>query len=145
MGRVPALAERRVFVDSSAYLALLDRDDEHYEEATVILRALASQRYRQFTTNILVIEAHALVLSTLRIGAGHAFLRGMERSSTALVRIRVHDEEHARGIVYQYSDKDFSLADAISFAVMDRLRITRIFTLGRHFAQYGFSALAPPL
>jgi hypothetical protein len=40
------LRERRVFVDSSAYLALRDRTDEHHEEAVAILRALARLRFR---------------------------------------------------------------------------------------------------
>jgi predicted nucleic acid-binding protein len=35
------LRERRVFVDSSAYLALLDADDEHHSDATQILNQLA--------------------------------------------------------------------------------------------------------
>ena len=39
--RSPPLRERRIFVDSSSYLALLDRDDEHHDEAIEILQALA--------------------------------------------------------------------------------------------------------
>jgi predicted nucleic acid-binding protein len=50
------LRERRVFVDSSAYLALLDTDDEHHREAIETLQELAAARYRQFTTNVLRID-----------------------------------------------------------------------------------------
>jgi len=53
-----ALRERRVFVDSSVYLALLDVDDEHHSQATQLVHQLAQQRYRQFTTNVLLIESH---------------------------------------------------------------------------------------
>jgi predicted nucleic acid-binding protein len=60
-----------------------------------------------------------------------------------VIRVRASDEERARDIVYRYTDKDFSLADAISFVVMDRLQITRAFTFDHHFAQYGVPALAP--
>lgn len=63
----PSLRERRVFVDSSAYLALLDRDDAHHQEAVAIVTELADQRYRQITTNIVLIETHALLLSYLGI------------------------------------------------------------------------------
>jgi hypothetical protein len=56
------LRERRVFVDSSVYLALLDQGDEHHREATQIVNQLAQARYRQFTTNVLLIESHALIL-----------------------------------------------------------------------------------
>lgn len=141
--RTSSHRERRIFVDSLACLALLDRDDEHHEEAIAILRSLAAQRYRQLTTNVLVIEAHALILSTLGIEVGQAFLRGLEESHTTVVRVRASDEERVRDIVYRYTDKYFSLADAISFTIMERLHITRAFTFDRHFAQYGFAVLTP--
>ena len=56
----PSLRERRIFVDTSAYLALLDLDDEHHANAVSIVTQLAEHRYRHFTTNVLLIEAHAL-------------------------------------------------------------------------------------
>jgi uncharacterized protein len=138
-----ASASRRVFLDSSAYLALLDRDDQHHDEAIDILLSLARKRTSQFTSNVILIEAHALVLSRLGIQQGQAFLRDMEKSATTVVRVRAADEARARQIIYQYDDKDFSMADAISFAVMERLHITRAFTFDRHFAQYGFTVLTP--
>jgi predicted nucleic acid-binding protein len=68
----------------------------------------------------------------------------MERSSTVIVRVRASDERHAREIIATYDDKDFSLIDALSFAVMERLGITHAFSLDRHFAQYGFILLDQP-
>jgi len=62
-----------------------------------------------------------------------------------VVRARAADEVRARHIIYQYDDKAFSMTDAISFAVMERLHITRAFTFDRHFAQYGFTVLTPDL
>jgi predicted nucleic acid-binding protein len=135
------LRERRVFVDSSAYLALLDADDEHHREAIEILQELAHARYRQFTTNVLLIESHALILSVL--GRTHAaqFLKDMDKSNTVVIRARAADEERAKHILFQYTDKDFSFADAISFVVMERLDIRLAFTFDRDFAQYGFTVL----
>ena len=56
------------------------------------------------------------------------------------------DERRAREIVFGYADKDFSLTDATSFAVMERLRIPQAFTLDRNFAQFGWagSGIATP-
>ncbi len=39
--------------------------------------------------------------------------------------------------------KDFSLTDATSFALMERLGVRFAFTFDRNFAQYGLTALAP--
>lgn len=135
------LRERRVFVDTSAYLALLDEEDEHHVQAIEIVNQLAQERYRQFTTNVLLIEAHALILSALGISQAAQFLRDMAESKTVVIRVRASDEERAKQILFQYDDKDFSFADAISFAVMERLGISLAFTFDRHFTQYGLSVL----
>ena len=58
-----------------------------------------------------------------------------------VIRARAADEERAKQILFQYTDKDFSFADAISFAVMERLTIRLAFTFDRDFAQYGFPVL----
>ena len=136
------LRQRRVFVDSSAYLALLDTDDEHHNEAIATLQELAQARYRQFTTNVLLIESHALILSVLGRGRAAQFLTDMEESNTVVIRARASDEARAKQILFQYTDKDFSFADATSFAVMERLAIRLAFTFDRDFAQYGFSVLS---
>ena len=135
------LRERRVFVDSSAYLALLDTDDEHHREARATLQELAQARYRQFTTNVLLIESHALILSVLGRDRAARFLKEMEESNTVMIRARATDEERAKQILFQYTDKDFSFADAISFAVMERFAIRLAFSFDRDFAQYGFTVL----
>ncbi len=131
------IRERRAFVDSSAYLAILDADDEHHQEATAILTRLATRRYRQFTTNVLLIEAHALVLSTLGRDAVARFLVAMQRGATTIVRVRASDEARAQALILQHTDKGYSFADAISFVVMERLGIRWAFTFDHHFAQYG--------
>ncbi len=135
------LRERRVFVDSSVYLALLDQDDEHHREATQIVHQLAHARYRQFTTNVLLIESHALILSVLGRTQAARFLKDMHESNTVVIRVRSSDEARAKQILFQYTDKDFSFADATSFAVMERLDIRLAFTFDRDFAQYGFTVL----
>ena len=135
------LRERRVFVDSSVYLALLDTDDEHHRQAIETLEQLAQERYRQFTTNVLLIESHALILSVLGRTQAAQFLKDMEESSTVVIRARASDEERAKQILFQYTDKDFSFADAISFVVMERLAIPLAFTFDRDFTQYGLTAI----
>jgi uncharacterized protein len=134
----PSARLRRVFVDSSAYLALLDHDDRHHAEAVAIVGALADRGYRQYTTNVLLIECHALVLSVLGRHQARRFLQDVEGGNTTVIRVRASDEQRARGILFRYTDKDFSFNDAISFVVMERLGIEAVFTFDRDFAQYGF-------
>lgn len=65
----------------------------------------------------------------------------MDASNTVIVRVRADDEVRAKAIVYRYDDKDFSFNDALSFTVMERLGIQRVFTFDNDFTQYGFLVL----
>jgi predicted nucleic acid-binding protein len=133
-----------VFVDTSAYIALTRRDDEHHQDALAILDALRQQRARLYTTNFVVAETHTLLLRYLGNVVARTFLQAVDKSKiTNIVRAEVVDEEAARAIIYRYTDKDFSLTDAISFAVMERMGISQAFAFDKHFAQYGVKVLEP--
>ncbi len=71
------------------------------------------------------------------------FLDSIEAGGTVVIRVRRLDEERAAQIIRTQADKDYSLTDALSFAVMERLGLSRAFTFDRHFAQYGFTVLTP--
>jgi predicted nucleic acid-binding protein len=133
-----ASRSNRLFVDTSAYFALYSADDEHHDRAV----AVAITAHRQvFTTNYIVAETHALFLRRVGRGAGVFFLGELDRSSIVVERVSVEDEQRAREIIFGHTDKNYTLTDAASFAVMERLGITTAFTFDRHFAQFGFTVL----
>ena len=59
--------------DSSAVLALLDRDDPDHEAAREVATRLARGRRRSFVTNYVEVETHALLLRKL----GRGIARGV--------------------------------------------------------------------
>jgi len=124
---------RAVLWDSSAILALLDADDADHERAVAIAGQIASDRRPSFITNYIEAEAHALLLRKLgRMLAREWLLAG----GLPVIRVLPAEEDRAREIVARPSDKDWSLCDAISFAVLDARAIRRAFTFDRHFLQY---------
>ena len=137
------LERRHVLVDTSAFFAMSHDREVNHPSAVAISRRLVSERWLVLTTNFLLAEAHALHLT--RLGRHHAwaFLERIDRSGMTIVRISRDDERRARAIIELYTDKEFSLVDATSFAVMERLGIQHAFTFDRHFEQYGFTALLP--
>jgi predicted nucleic acid-binding protein len=132
---------RRALVDASAYFALLDNDDDYHAQARIIRDRLIAERWRLFTTSFVLAETHALLLNRLSQDIATTFLQDLEQSTTTLVWATPADVQHAKAIISQYDDKDFSLTDAISFVVMERLRIQYAFTFDRHFTQYGLTVL----
>jgi uncharacterized protein len=127
----------RVLVDTSAYFAFIDVRDGNHPHAQAIARRLAALRSQLYTTNFVVAETHALLLTRLGRHIALRFLQEIDTSTTLTVRVDEANEQRARAIIEQYADKSFSLADATSFAVMERLRIAAAFTFDRNFAQYG--------
>lgn len=136
-------ARRRIFVDTSAYAALVLPRDENFGRATAIVQALAAERALLYTTNFVAAETHAFVLARAGRLAARRMLTRIDEGANLVVRVDPDDERQARTILDRFQDKDFSLVDAMSFVVMERLRISVAFTFDRHFQQFGFVVAAP--
>ncbi len=131
-----------VLWDSSAILALLDADDADHARARSVARQIAADRCPSFITNYVEVEVHALLLRKL----GRALAREwLLTGGLAVVRAAPEEEQRAKEILARYTDKDWTLCDAISFALLDARRIRRAFTFDHHFRQYGrFEVLGLP-
>ncbi|SRR5581483_6340934 len=133
----------RVLVDTSAYFAFINAREANHQPAQAIARRLATLRSQLYTTNFVVAETHALLLTRLGRAVALRFIEEIDASTTLTIRIDEADEQRAREIIRSYPDKSFSLVDATSFAVMERLRIGAAFTFDRNFAQYGLLVVSP--
>ncbi len=86
-------------------------------------------------------ETRALLLSRAGRQVAATILAGIDRDDITIIRVSEADEQRAREIIYQYDDKDFSLTDATSFAMMERLHIAHAFD--HHFTRFGVTILGP--
>jgi uncharacterized protein len=125
---------RSVLWDSSAILALLDADDGDHARAVAVARAIASERRPSFMTNYIEAETHALLLRKLGRGIAREWLLS---GGLTVVPALTAEEHKAKEILARHTDKDWTLCDAISFAVLDARHVTRAFTFDHHFRQYG--------
>lgn len=137
--RIDSPADRTLFVDSSAFLASINPKDASFSAAQRVLGRIRTGRMQLLTTTYVIVEAHALILNRAGREPGVKFLRGLEGSAMGILRPTSDDERRAREIVYTHTDKTYSLTDAISFAVMERLGLTRAFTYDRDFERFGFT------
>ena len=125
---------RGVLWDSSAILALLDADDADHARAVDVATQIARDRRPSFITNYIEAEAHALLLRRLgRTVARQWLLTG----GLPVVAVISSEEQRAKDILARHVDKDWTLCDAISFAVLDARHVARAFTFDHHFRQYG--------
>jgi predicted nucleic acid-binding protein len=131
-----------VFVDAGAWIAIADESDQHYRAATRLNRQLAANRTPLVTTVLAVAEAHSLTLRRGGYERAMSFL-GTLRQSSRLMCVYPDAElgNEAELLLARYSDQDFSLTDAFSFAVMRQRGIREAFAFDKHFAAAGFTLL----
>jgi predicted nucleic acid-binding protein len=125
---------RAVLWDSSAILALLDADDLDHQRSVSVAERIAEEERPSFITNYIEVETHGLLLRKL----GRALAREWLLSGgLPVVRVLPQEEELAKELLARYQDKDWSLCDAISFAVLERRGVGVAFSFDHHFRQYG--------
>lgn len=130
---------KRVFVDSGGFFALLIAEDASHSRATDLFRRAATEHWRLVTTNAVVVEAHALILSRSRAGRRDAlaFIDMIAGDPYHVEPVRPPDEQAAIALLRSHDDKDYSFCDALSFVVMERLRIQEAIAFDRHFREFG--------
>ena len=128
-----------LFADSFYYLALLNPDDAAHAEAVELARSL---RCRDVTTAFVIIEIADAMGSARQRGNVLALLENLGSDPNLDIVPPTQDLYEAGLDLYaRRPDKDWSLTDCISFAVMMRYDITDALTADRHFQQAGFNAL----
>src|SRR5215216_1950542 len=101
-----AEGSRRILVDTSAFYSLFNTRDTEHSLATGIITRLVVARYQLFTTNFLVAETHALILTRRGHELAHRFLNTLIMGGySTIVRVSEVDEERALAIINQYDDK----------------------------------------
>lgn len=132
-----------IFVDTSAwYEAIAERG----AGANRIRRTLSERirgATRAVTTNLVIAETHALLVRRVNRTVALAFVEQVGRAPNIVVHATPELEADAvSDWLEAFDDQDFSLTDAVSFAVMTERRIREAVTLDRHFVTAGFISLA---
>ena len=131
-----------IFIDTSAFFAILDRDDQAHARARETWTGLLSADAPALllTSNYVLVESFALVQSRLGLDA----VRTLHDAVLPVISVRwVSEEDHAAavGALLAAARRRLSLVDCCSFELMRRLGIQRAFAFDQHFAEQGFELL----
>lgn len=129
-----------VFVDTSAFLALLDADEQRHAAAQQIWTKLANESADLYCTSYVLVETAALVQSRLGMPQLQAF---HENVFPFLRVIWVDSTLHSAGMaaVLTANRRYLSLVDCVSFAAMRQSGISHAFAFDQHFEEQGFNVL----
>ena len=126
------------FVDTSAFLAVLDADDAQHARANHIWIELVGSEEALLTTSYVLVETFALVQARLGIEAA----RLLQDDVVPVLRVTWVDESlhgAAMTALLTARRRELSLVDCVSFEAMRRLGVERAFAFDKHFRQQGFS------
>ncbi len=126
-----------VFVDTSAFLALMLQTDEAHPSAKRAFAKLRSREASLLTTSYVLVETYALLGRRVGLPAVKIF-RG---DLAPLMEVAWVDEElHERALdlLLQRSSSRLSLVDATSFILARERNVSDVFAFDRDFEVEGF-------
>lgn len=132
-----------LFLDTAGWFAALSPREGGHELAKAAYADAARRGLLLVTTPLVAAETHTLILRWRGPSAGTFFLETVFETGAHVIT-QLDDELIQAAMsrwIRRFADKALSLADAVSFEVMRRERITRALTFDRHFADAGFEIL----
>ena len=127
----------KLFVDTGAFIALTDADDENHKAAVAFYRNSKEKGARFVTTNFVVCETINYLRARISHPVAVLFRESLKKSGFIdVVTVTPLIEDTAFSIFKRYIDKDFSFTDCTSFSVMRSLKLKRAFAFDKHFEQF---------
>jgi predicted nucleic acid-binding protein len=129
-----------IYVDTSAFLAIVDDDDVYHVTAQKCWQNLLEKDEALMTNSYVLVESIAVIQN--RVG-----LTAVQRMQSELLPVVDVDwldaEQHELAIyaVLAANRRNLSLVDCSSFETMRRLRLQTVFTFDEHFKEQGFTVI----
>ena len=128
-----------IYIDTAAFLARYLSHDQHHQQAITFWNDIRKKRESCFTSNFVLDETFTLL--GRRAGYNFAARRATNIYSSRILKIlRPTREEEIKAIEFfgKYADHAVSFTDCISFVLMRREKINRVFSFYNHFEWAGF-------
>ena len=128
-----------IYVDTGAFLARYLSRDQYHQKAGAFWKKIRKNQESCFTSNFVLDETFTL----LGRWAGYDFASQKALkiyASKLLIILRPTREDEIKAIEFfqKYADQNVSFTDCISFVLMRKNKIKRVFSFDSHFERPGF-------
>ena len=131
-----------IFIDTGAFIARYLSHDQYHPKALAAWNKIREDREVCYTSNFVLDETFTLL--GRRAGYDFAVQRAKNIYASKLLTIlRPDQSDEIKSLTYfsKYADHLISFTDCISFVLMGREKIKRVFTFDRHFEWAGFAVI----
>jgi hypothetical protein len=134
--------KKTVFVDTAAWLALVNKSDMIHQKARKVRDSLVKQTFKFMVTDYVLVEiANAFSRPPYRSSAIKLITTIQASNDIQIIAINKEIYSKAWSLYSERPDKEWSFTDCTSFIVMKAFGIKEAFTTDHHFEQSGFSIL----
>lgn len=132
----------KIFIDTAAWIALLNTSDALQQQAFQVMNQLKQQKASLVTTEFVLLEV-ADALSTPNVRTKTiTFVNGLRKLNILqIIPISQTLLNNGWQLYSQRLDQEWGLTDCTSFVAMTQQQILIAFTSDRHFQQAGFIKL----
>lgn len=127
----------RIFVDTSAFVAVIDADDSNHPSAKARWEGFIRNETLLVSHNYILVETFALLQHRFGLKAARVF----NDDVLPVIKVEwVNEAVHkaATSALLAVSRRSLSFVDCVSFEVMRELGIKDAFAFDSHFAEQGF-------
>lgn len=130
-----------IFVDTGAWIALLNPRDQHHHDAVVVFNDLQQQRSRLLSTDYVIDEAVTRLIYDANYALAVEFLDRIELMEETgiltIAEIVKNVFEAAKALFRQYDSVRLSFTDCTSFVICRVHNISEAFAFDHHFPIMG--------
>lgn len=129
-----------IFIDTSAFLAIVKPEDVNHLPAKQQWKNLLNANKTLYTNNYVVVESIAIIQKRSGLSAAQK----LQDNILEFVNIDwINEEYHFQALetVFASNRRRLSLVDCSAFETMRRLEIEISFTFDRHFHEEGFNVI----
>ncbi len=129
-----------IFIDAGAFIGQHLRRDPYHGQAVAAWKRILRTREPCLTSNFVLNEAFTFIARQ----AGYRIAAERARNIYTSQQLQIHrpqqeDELAALEYFEKFADQRVSFTDCISFVLMSKNKVRRVFTFDHHFAFAGFT------
>ena len=132
----------KIYVDTSAFYALIDRSDSYHTQASALWPVLLHDSITLLTSNYVVWETVCLLQRRIGFEAASLWYKDI-LGVLDVLWVDAGTHQRAYELWLNLGRRRLSLVDCVSFVTMHRQEIEKAFCFKPHFTDYGFSLLEP--
>ena len=124
----------KAFVDTSAWFAAANAKDRHNQRAIELLSA----GLELITSTFVLVETWLILQSKMSFAVAEDFAGYVRLGAAKIEPNEMSDLDYSWRVREAFQDQPFSLVDRTSFAMMERLQISKVVTFDDDFVIYRY-------